>query len=78
MSKKILWIKVTEKVSRNIGLVIDEDFSQAQADKLLQLIDETDRFGPETEEYSFLQSFLGDDISDTEGFEDVEIYIEDK
>lgn len=71
--KKILWIEVSETVKRNIGLEIGEDISEEDAQELLDL--HGDEFDMDSEEYPILDGYLGTEISDSDGFFDVNIYI---
>jgi len=72
--KKYLWIKVKETVSRHVGFEIGKDISEKEAKKLLKIIEDDDEFSLHSKEYSKLHDLLGNDISDTDGFTDVQIY----
>ena len=75
--KKTLWIEVKETLTRNIGIEInDTDFTQEQADNLIRIGEDGDEFDCQSEEYNILQGYLGhDNVSDSGGFEEVQIYI---
>lgn len=77
--RKIIWILVKETVSRNVGLTIGEDITQEKANELLNITKTTDDgwLEPNSDGYATLDQYLGDGIEDTDGFTDIQIYLED-
>lgn len=73
-----LWIKVTETVKYSIGLEISSrGISKAKAEELLQLAKNKDEYTIHEEGYSIIQDYLSPNcIYDSDGYENVEIYIE--
>ena len=74
----MLWIDVKETISKNIGLEIGEDISEEDAQYLMDLGDRRDTFDSHDDDYFKLNDLLGSEVCDSEGFNDVEIYIKEE
>lgn len=75
--KKYLWIAVEEIVCRNIGLEIGVDITEEKARQLLAIGEKDNEYDTDTEEYMELDGYLGQEISDTGGFTEVQIFERD-
>ena len=77
--KRIIWIEVKETVTRNIGLEIGDEMTEDKAKELIDKTKETEECDWDNPIYSKLQCLLGNDsISDTNGYHDIQVYIEER
>ncbi len=69
-----LEITVKETVERSVILEIGEDITTEEADKLLKMAEDDDECKLHTKMYSTLNDYLGDNITDSEGFFDIQVF----
>lgn len=76
---KIIWIKVKETVSRNIGIEVGDEISQDEANDLINKLEFEEKIDWENPLYHKIQGLLGrDSISDIEGYHDIQVYLSDE
>lgn len=73
--EKVLWIQVTETITRKMGFLIDENQLET-ANELVKIGKTNTKLNPDSKEYFLISGYL-DEITDTNGYENIEVFIEE-
>ncbi|MEA5402645.1 hypothetical protein VB776_06950 [Arcicella sp. DC2W] len=74
--EKVIWIKVTETITRKMGFLIDENQLET-ANELVEIGKTNTKLNPDSKEYFLLNGYLNNEITDTNGYDNIEVFIEE-